>query len=147
VTTVEGFEESWANARVKSRALGESKVPETVAAIFQDLSWGGVSVKSEDIGPVRPSPRAELLDEAKALITGDRNHQYGPPGQDFERSAEALSAMGYRGPDGRKMLPHDVAIMVAIVKISRLMWMPNKKDSWLDLAGYAACGYEVSREL
>ncbi len=41
-------------------------------------------------------------------------------------------------------MPHDLAIIMMAVKISRLMWTPNKKDSWLDLAGYAGCGYECS---
>lgn len=90
------------------------------------------------------SPRASLLDEAKALVTGDRNNTYGAPTQDFQRTADALQAMGYRGPDGRALQAHDVAILVAMVKISRLMWTPQKRDSWADLAGYAACGYECA---
>lgn len=90
------------------------------------------------------SPRASLLDEAKALVTGDRNNTYGAPTQDFDRTAGALTAMGYRGPNGRDLKAHDVAILVAMVKISRLMWTPQKRDSWADLAGYAACGYECA---
>lgn len=92
------------------------------------------------------SPRAAALDEAKALITGDRNNAYGPPTQDFARSADALNAYGYRGPDGRNLQAHDVAIMVMSVKLSRLMWTPQKRDSWVDLAGYAGCGYECAME-
>ena len=37
----------------------------------------------------------------------------------------------------------DVAIMMALLKISRLSWEPTKRDSWVDVAGYAACGYEI----
>jgi hypothetical protein len=92
-----------------------------------------------------PSPRASALDEAKALITGDRNNSYGPPSQDFMRSAEALNAYGYRGPDGRHLQPHDIAIMVMSVKLSRLMWTPGKRDHWVDIAGYAGCGYECTQ--
>lgn len=89
-----------------------------------------------------PSPRAAVLDEAKSLITGDRNNTYGPPHQDFQRSAEAANAYGYRGPEGRNLEAHDIALLVTLVKISRLMWTPDKRDSWVDIAGYAACGYE-----
>lgn len=92
-----------------------------------------------------PSPRASVLDEARALITGDRNNAYGPPSQDFMRSAEALNAYGYRGPDGRHLQPHDIAIMVMSVKLSRLMWTPGKRDHWVDIAGYAGCGYECTQ--
>lgn len=86
--------------------------------------------------------RGSVLDEAKGLITGDRNNTYGPPHQDFQRSADAATAFGYKGPGGRDLQAHDIAILVGLVKISRLMWTPGKRDSWVDLAGYAACGYE-----
>lgn len=92
------------------------------------------------------SPRADLLDDARNVITGDRNNQYGPPTQDFQRTADALTAMGYRRPNGEDLLPMDIAIIVAMVKISRIMWSPDKRDHWLDLAGYAACGWECAAE-
>lgn len=90
------------------------------------------------------SVRAAALDEARDLITGDRNNAYGPPWQDFARTAAALTAMCYRGPNGRELESHDIAIFVMMVKISRLMWTPTKKDSWVDIAGYSGCGYECS---
>ena len=105
--------------------------------------WGfvptDISAPSE-----KPSVRSDALDEAKSLITGDRNNAYGPPWQDFTRSAGALTAMGYRGPDGRALESHDIAIFVMAVKMSRLMWTPTKRDSWVDIAGYAGCGLECA---
>ena len=96
------------------------------------------------------SPRESALLEAIGLVTGDRNAAYGPPTQDFDRTAAALTAMGYRRIDpGDKILPiapHDVAVMVMQVKISRLMSTPTKRDSWVDIAGYAGCGYECTTE-
>lgn len=88
------------------------------------------------------SPRALILDEAKNLIMGDRNAQYGPPTQDFERVAIMLNAQGYRGPGGRELRMHDIAIFVANIKLSRIVWTPEKQDSWADLIGYGACGWE-----
>lgn len=88
------------------------------------------------------SPRADILDEAKNLITGDRNAQYGPPTADFARSAQILNAQGYSGPGGRPIEMHDVALMVIAVKLSRLAWSPGKRDSWADIAGYVGCGWE-----
>jgi Domain of unknown function (DUF6378) len=91
------------------------------------------------------TPRGGVLAEATDLITGDRNNQYGEPTQDFDRTAGLWNAAGYRGPVGRDvLLNHDVALMIALLKISRLMWQPGKRDSWVDLAGYAACGYECT---
>lgn len=87
-------------------------------------------------------PRAAVLDDAKAAICGDRNNTYGEPTQDFSRTAGVLNALGYRGPDNQPLQPHDVAVIISGVKLSRLMWSPEHRDSWVDLAGYAACGYE-----
>lgn len=96
------------------------------------------------------SPRASALREAERLITGDRNSQYGPPTQDFSRTADLLNALGYRRVDAddrvHDIVMSDVAIMVSMVKISRLMHSRGKRDSWVDLAGYAACGYECATE-
>lgn len=94
--------------------------------------------------PMSGSVRTDLLDEARDLISGDRNNQYGPPHQDFQRSADAANAYGYRGPGGRPVEAHDIAVLVSLVKLSRITWQPGKRDSWADLAGYAACGYECA---
>ncbi len=92
------------------------------------------------------SPRTSLLREAESLVMGDRNNQYGPPSQDFQRTADALNALGYRTAQG-KLQAHDVAMILMVVKMSRITWTPKKRDSWVDLAGYAACGYECTTEV
>ena len=92
------------------------------------------------------SIRGKVLTEAHVLITGDRNNQYGPPTQDFQRTAEILNAIGYRRPGGKGLQPHDVAVIQIALKMSRVTWTPDKRDSWVDIAGYAACGYECADE-
>ena len=42
----------------------------------------------------------------------------------------------------RLLDPHDVAVMMQQLKISRLAWSPGKRDTWADAAGYVACGWE-----
>ena len=42
--------------------------------------------------PAPKSLRAELLSESDSLVNGDRNSAYGPPHQDFQRTADILSA-------------------------------------------------------
>jgi hypothetical protein len=109
-----------------------------------------------DAGTIKPaesfppdSVRAATLDEAKRLICGDRNNQYGPPGKDFNRAAQALTSLGF-GKEGRDgsgcevLDDHDVAVIMIVLKLSRLMWSSGKRDSWIDVAGYAACGAEVA---
>jgi hypothetical protein len=84
--------------------------------------------------------REELLKEATEIITKARNASYGEPDQDFTRTAKLWTTF----LQGRSELTDsDVAIMMILLKISRLSWNPTHKDSWLDIAGYAACGYET----
>lgn len=93
---------------------------------------------------MKDTPRAEVLNTALDLVHGDRNNSYGPPHQDFGRTAKMMNALGYRAEGGREIRSHDVAMMLACVKLSRLTWTPDKRDSWVDLAGYAACGYDCT---
>ncbi len=91
------------------------------------------------------SPRAELLDEVKGLVCRDRNNSYGPPTQDFDRTAAMINIM-FAGKllPGEAFTSADVAKIQMLVKLSRLTWMPDHKDSWHDIAGYAACGWECA---
>jgi hypothetical protein len=34
--------------------------------------------------------------------------------------------------------------MMALLKVARLAHSPSHRDSWLDIAGYAACGHHVT---
>lgn len=83
--------------------------------------------------------RATVLLGAEELVNGDRNVQYGDPRADFRRTADMWAA--YLGAD---VQPHDVAAMMALLKVSRIRWSPGKLDSWMDLAGYAACGWDCA---
>lgn len=85
--------------------------------------------------------RAECLQGAEAAVNGDRNVQYGDPRADFQRTASMWNA--YLGIDS--ILPHDVAAMMSLLKLSRIRWSPEKFDSWMDLAGYAACGWDCAK--
>lgn len=121
-------------------------------AEFTELGWTFEPFEPGD-GPVihDNSPRVSALNEAKALITGDRNNAYGPPTQDFKRTANMASGFGFRvvpheGAEPVELSPHHVAIFLILLKMSRLAWTPGKRDSWVDTAGYAGCGYECAVE-
>lgn len=91
------------------------------------------------------SIRKRILDTASKLIHGDRNNQYGPPTQDFDRTARLWTAyFGEKLKPGARFQAHDVASFMALLKLSRLAWQSDKEDSWVDLAGYAACGAECA---
>lgn len=94
--------------------------------------------KVENGAPV--SRRRAMLDEAAELVDGSRNVSYGDPSADFRRTAGLWTTY----LDGKTELdPHDVAAMMALLKLSRIRWSPEKRDSWVDLAGYAACGLDT----
>jgi Domain of unknown function (DUF6378) len=127
-----------------------------LAEAARSIPWGQFTTEPVVMTAEGPAPfsrvkdnlteRARVLDEAKNLICGDRNNQYGEPHQDFQRTAGVLNALGYLAPDG-PLKAHDVAVIISAVKLSRIMWSPEKRDHWVDLAGYAACGYEcVTKE-
>jgi hypothetical protein len=84
--------------------------------------------------------RAQLLFDAESAVNGDRNAQYGDPKQDFRRTADMWSAYL-----GIPVEMHDVAAMMMLLKVSRIRWSPEKYDSWMDAAGYAACGWDCAK--
>lgn len=96
------------------------------------------------------SNRRSLLNEAADLVDGDRNNQYGDPVEDFSRTAQYWTtylSSRMNNCDWLHLDAHDVAVMMSLLKISRLSWSPDKRDHWVDLAGYAACGFDcVERE-
>jgi hypothetical protein len=92
--------------------------------------------------------RTDVLQTADTLVNGDRDNQYGDPIDDFRKTASLwtvyLNAVREERPH---LIPHDVAVMMCLLKISRIAWSPENKDHWVDLAGYAACGWDcVERE-
>lgn len=91
-----------------------------------------------------PAPRRrEILDDADEKILGGRDREYGDPHESFSRIADLWTARSVY-IDGAVYTPADVAQMMALVKIARLAYQPDHADSWVDLAGYAAIGGEVS---
>lgn len=87
--------------------------------------------------------RTEVLNEANNLINGDRNVDYGDPNDDFRKTAgmwDIYLKSVYEHRD--HLLPHDVAVLMSMLKLSRIAWSPERRDNWVDLAGYAACGWD-----
>jgi hypothetical protein len=85
--------------------------------------------------------RTECLETAERLVNHDRNSAYDEPSADFRKTAAAWSI--YKGVEFDM---HDVAAMMILLKLSRISHDPTNADSWIDVAGYAACGYDVRPE-
>lgn len=82
--------------------------------------------------------RSECLAEAMDLINGDRNRDYGEPIDNFERVAHGWSIIL-----NRIVMPHEVALCMAWLKIARLTESPDHADSYIDAAAYMALGWEL----
>lgn len=82
--------------------------------------------------------RLETLKAAAECVCGSREEDYGSPEDNFAVIAELWTA--YTGTD---VTPKDVAMMMALLKIARAK-SGRKPDTYVDLAGYAACGAEIS---
>ena len=83
--------------------------------------------------------RADILDCAKLVVNGAREKQYGKPEDNFAIIAKLWSA--YKGDS---FTPVDVAMMMALLKIARIKTGVGTVDSFVDLAGYAACAGEIA---
>jgi len=83
--------------------------------------------------------RAECLDTAKRCVCGERELDYGSPEDNFALIGELWSAYA-----GFEFTAIDVAMMMGLLKIARIKTGGLKSDNFVDLAGYAACGAEIS---
>ena len=91
--------------------------------------------------------RKELLDKAIEIIEGARQEHYGSPEDNFKRIAEYWQTyLRQTQIEGLPIAIHswDVATMMVLMKVARLAADYLHDDSWLDIAGYAACGSECA---
>ena len=95
-----------------------------------------------------PNTRAEILDAAKKIVTGDREKQYGKPEDNFAVIARFwevyLSERCVGGGAEVTLNPDDVAMLMALMKVARIMTGTFKGDSYIDACGYLACAAEIA---
>lgn len=80
-----------------------------------------------------------FFEEAAAII-GERGHDYGGIEDNFENIARIANAVL-----GRALTAHDVAIIMACVKLARMRTSPSKRDNYLDCANYLAFAAELKK--
>lgn len=82
--------------------------------------------------------REQILEMAKKTICRDRNDQYGEPEDNFKKIAQYWGLYL-----GKKIDAYDVAIMMTLFKVARMMTGKEKEDNFVDAIGYLACGAEI----
>ena len=83
--------------------------------------------------------RCEILNAASKAVGGDRDRKYGQPEDNFARIGQLWEVY-----TGRHYNSDEVAMMLALLKVARIMSGHGGDDSYVDLAGYAACAGEIA---
>lgn len=83
--------------------------------------------------------RSDILDEAKKCVCGQREQDYGSPEDNFKLIANLWST--YLGTGVSAL---DVSNMMILLKLARIKNGGGTGDSFVDIAGYAACGGEIN---
>lgn len=88
--------------------------------------------------------REEFLERVKSIVHTDRNHQYGKPDNFTVIANLWCDYLRGAGVDIYFLEPYDVAMMMVLFKVARVATTQNRptEDTFLDIAGYAACGVE-----
>ena len=94
--------------------------------------------------------RKETLEKAIECVCGQRELDYGSPENNFETIGLLWSTyLCAAHPDYtlkfplNGITPKDVAVMMALLKVARIA-TGKAEDSFVDLAGYAACAGEIA---
>lgn len=120
----------------------------------------GIAVEAEKLetedepdegeGEAKKLTRAAVLEKARACVCGEREQDYGTPEDSFGCIAELWEVYlraACVSPDAIvTVTPADVAMLMALLKIARVgtSSVGGTADSFVDLAGYAACGAECA---
>jgi hypothetical protein len=98
-----------------------------------------------DLQPVIQDNKC-VLDEAKEIVDGARQANYGPPEDNFSaigrKWAVTLDIIGWR--PGDPIPPRIVALMMIDLKTCRDAFQP-KRDNAVDIAGYVYCASKFTQ--
>lgn len=117
----------------------------------EELKKAFAELLSEEIEPApqkEPETRREILQAAERCVCGERDQDYGGPEDSFALIArlwEPIIKARCVGPGEDVCVDAvTVALCMAELKIARAATNETHMDSWVDLAGYAACGGEIA---
>lgn len=115
--------------KLAAERVSDSDPAAEAAAMYADKA---------DPAPVWIASRKSILEDAEKCVCGHREEDYGSPEDSFATIAHLWTVYS-----GHLFTPVDVAMMMALLKIARIAGGRGSEDSFVDLAGYAACGGEI----
>lgn len=119
---LDGWEES------KGAALEVTIARHLGIPVYAESTYEPVKAPSK----YRPPTDESIAEEAQRLVGGARQEQYGHPIVDFTRTAGAINALF-----GTSFEARDIPVLMIVVKLSRVIQSPTKRDSFTDIIGYA----------
>ena len=87
--------------------------------------------------------RQEFLKTVESFVCKDRNVTHGDAEDNFRVISQLWNVYLHNSkcePSSPDLNSTDVAIMMCLFKVARLMSNSKNMENWHDLAGYAACG-------
>ncbi|MGM9532139.1 DUF6378 domain-containing protein [Intestinibacter sp.] len=85
----------------------------------------------KEIKDINKENKQSILDEAKSIVEGSRQSDYGDPVESFERISKAASMIA-----GKDLSPNECCAVLMAAKIVRESYS-HKRDNLVDLCGYA----------
>lgn len=92
----------------------------------------------KEIKDINEENKQSILDEAKAIVEGSRQSDYGDPVESFERIAKIASMI-----TGKDLSPKECCAVLMAVKLVRESYT-HKRDNLVDLCGYAHIMNEIN---
>lgn len=90
--------------------------------------------------PEKPLTRTDILKMADKCVNGQREQDYGTPENNFQLIANIWNAICKTDI----FTPELVTLCMIGMKSARIVSGGGTGDSWVDIAGYAACGGEIN---
>lgn len=95
--------------------------------------------------------RKDTLTTAETYVNGNREQDYGTPEDNFRLIGEFWEVYVNRtciGENGKAHFhPHDVAMMMSLMKHARIASGKIKDDNYIDACGYLACACEIATDV
>lgn len=137
-----------ADAEIQSVLLSERIGARPAGYPIEGIAVEAEKLETED--EPEKLTRAAVLEKARACVCGEREEDYGSPEDSFGCIAELWETYlraACVSPDAIvTVTAADVAMLMALLKIARVgtSSVGGTADSFVDLAGYAACGAECA---
>jgi hypothetical protein len=92
------------------------------------------------------SVAGDILREAAGIVEGERENTHGAKERSFNFIAELWTAyLGGRGLGAQEAIDGaDVAMMMVLMKLARVLQGTPTRDHFVDMAGYAAIAGELA---